>query len=140
MITPAQDKTAIKAILDTDPYIQGAGFTPDNIKKTKYGTDTLNSNAPDNQIFIYNGTPENPNNRIQKGVVYKIAVAGKRRDQTVVDNVAEQVLALLNDADLGRSHILELLDPPIELESDPAIYIVEAAFICYETIFNKVKT
>lgn len=140
MITPAQDKTAIKAILDTDPYIQGAGFVPENIKTTKYGTDTLNSNTQDFQMFIYNGTPENPNNRMQKGVVYKIAISGKRKSRLVVDNVSEQVIALLHDADLGRAHYLELLDPFIELESDPAIYIVEASFISYQTVYNKIKT
>lgn len=140
MITPNEDKAAIKAILDTDTYIQRAGFTPENIKTTKYGTDTLNSNTQDFKIFISMGTPENPNNWLQKGIVFNIAVVGKRTRSAVIDSVSSQIIALLSETDIGRSHILYLLDPPIELESDPSIYIVETAFICYETIFNKIKT
>lgn len=139
MITPNEDKTAIKAILDTDSYIQRAGFSADKIKTTKYGTDTLNNASSDFQIFIYLGTPENPNIYNQKGVVFNIAVTGRRSLSTVVDSVISQVIALLVEADIGRGHILHLLDPPIELESDPAIYIVETSFICYSTIYNKVK-
>lgn len=140
MITPNEDKQAIKAILDTDAYIQRAGFLADKIKTTKYGTDTLNNASSDFQIFIYLGTPENPNVYNQKGIVFNIAVAGKRGRSTVVDSVVSQVIALLVEAEIGRGHILHLLDPPIELESDPAIYLVETAFICYETIYNQIKT
>lgn len=140
MITPNEDKQAIKAILDTDAYIQRAGFLADKIKTTKYGTDTLNNASSDFQIFIYLGNPENPNVYNQKGIVFNIAVAGKRSRSTVVDSVVSQVIALLVEAEIGRGHILHLLDPPIELESDPAIYLVETAFICYETIYNQIKT
>ena len=140
MITPNEDKQAIKAILDTDAYIQRAGFLADKIKTTKYGTDVLNNSSSDFQIFIYLGNPENPNVYNQKGIVFNIAVAGKRSRSTVVDSVVSQVIALLVEAEIGRGHILHLLDPPIELESDPAIYLVETAFICYETIYNQIKT
>ena len=140
MITPAQDKIAIKAILDTDSYIQRAGFLAENINTSKYGTSDLNNPNDAFQIFIYLGTPENPNVYNQKGIVFNIAVAGKRSRSTVVDSVVSQVIALLVEAEIGRGHILHLLDPPIELESDPAIYLVETAFICYETIYNQIKT
>ena len=139
MITPNEDKIAIKAILDTDPYINRVGFLPDNIKTTKYGTSTLNQASDDFQIFISMGTPENPNNWLQKGMVYNISVVGKRARSTIVDSVASQIIALLSETDIGHSHILYLLDPPLELESDPAIYIVETSFVCYETIFNSLK-
>lgn len=139
MITPAEDKTAIKAILDTDPYIQRAGFKPENIKKTRYGTDTLNSSNADFQIFIYLGTPENPNIFNQKGIVFNISVVGKRQNAERIDSVVSQVIALLSETNIGRGHILLPLDPPLELESDPAIYIVETSFISYQTIYNKIK-
>lgn len=139
MITPNEDKKAIKAILDTDPYIQRAGFIPDNIRTTKYGTDTLNSNTQDFQIFISLGTPENPRAWLQRGVVFNVAVTGKRSRASVIDSVSSQVVALLSETEIVHSHILYLLDPPMELDSDPAIYIVETSFICYETIFNQIK-
>lgn len=139
MITTAQDKTSIKAILDTDPYIQEAGFTPQNIKTTKYGTNVLNNPESDFQIFIYLGKPESARTYNQKGIVYNIAVCGRRTMSSVVDSVSDQVIALLSEADIGRGHILDFLDPFMEMESDPAIYIVEASFVCYSTIYNKVK-
>lgn len=139
MITPYEDKLIIKAILDTDAYIKRAGFKADNILTSRYSTDTLNATNPDYQIFIYQGTPENPRNWIQKGIVYNVAVGGRRSLSNVVDNVTQQVIALLTERDLGRAHILYLLDPPMELNSDSGVYIVETAFVCYETIFNKIK-
>lgn len=140
MITPAQDKIAIKAILDTDSYIQRAGFLAENINTSKYGTSDLNNQNDAFQIFIYLGTPERANTPNQKGVVYNISIIGKRARQSTVDSVMEQVIALLSDADIGRGHTLIFLDAPIELASDAAIYAVETAFICYETIYNKIKT
>jgi hypothetical protein len=139
MITPYMDKDTIRAILCTDEYIQRAGFDAENIKMTKYGTDVLNTPSNELRIFIYNGTPENPNNQIQKGVVYNITVVGKRDIATKIDNVCEQIIAILDDVDLGRAHLLQLLDPPLELDSDPALYVCEIAFICYSTIYNKKK-
>lgn len=139
MIRPSDDKNAIKRILASDPYISRAGFTEENIKTTKYGTDTLNSSNPDFQIFIYLGTPENPSNSIQKGVVFNVSVTGKRDNASRVDSVMAQAIGLLNEANLGHSNIIYLLDPPMELESDPAIYMTECSFIAYETIFNKIQ-
>lgn len=139
MITPSEDKTFIKALLDTDEYIAKAEFLADNIKTTKYGTDTLNSGNQDFQIFIYLGNPENPNSWIQKGVVYNVCASGRRTLSDRVDSVMAQIIAILSEAEIGRGHILHLLDPPMELESDPAMYLVECSFICYSTIFNKRK-
>lgn len=139
MITPLEDKNAIKAIVDTDPYIQRAGFLPENIRTTRYGTEVLNSSSPNFQIYIWLGTPENPNNWIQKGIVFNVSVVGTRKRSNTVDSVVSQVIALLTERDIGRGHILYLLDPPIELESDSAVYIVETSFVCYETIFNQIK-
>lgn len=139
MIRPGDDKAAIKRILAEDPYIARAGFAEDNIKTTKYGTDTLNSSSPDFQIFIYLGSPENVSSAILKGVVFNVCVSGKRENSSRIDSVMGQVIGLLNETDVGHSNILYLLDPPIELESDPAIYMTECSFIAYETVFNKVQ-
>lgn len=139
MIRPSDDKNAIKRILASDPYISRAGFSEDNIKTTRYGTDTLNSSNPEFQIFIYLGSPEKLNNTIQRGVVFNVSVTGKRDSATRIDSVMAQVIGLLNEANLGNSNIIYLLDPPMELESDPAIYMTECSFIAYETVFTKIQ-
>lgn len=140
MISQYEDKLAIKAILDTDAYIQRAGFKPENIRTSKYGTETLNSPTNDLRIFIYNGVPESAGSHNQRGIVYNITVVGTTKEHTKVDNVYQQIMALLSETNLGRSHLLYLLDPPIQLDSDPAIYSLEGTFIVYESIYNKVKT
>lgn len=139
MITPFEDKMAIKAIFDTDNYVQRAGFKPENIRTTKYGTDVLNTPNNDFRIFIYNGASENSGSWNQRALVYNITVCGKRENAPRVDNIMQQILALLTEKNIGRAHILHLLDAPIELNSDPALYILECGFVCYESIFNRVK-
>lgn len=139
MITTYEDKIAIKAILDTDSYILEAGFKPDNILMTKYDTDVLNSNNDDLKIFIYMGTPEKTNTPNLRGVVYRIGIIGKRSVSALIDNIAQQVIALLSEKDIGRAHILYLQDTPLELDSNPAMYLVELSFISYQTIYNKIK-
>lgn len=140
MITPYEDKLAIKAILDTDDYIRGAGFKPENIKMTKYGTDVLNTPSTDLRIFIYNGYQDYRMRGNQRSMTYNIAIVGKRVDSAPkVDNISQQVIALLSETDIGRGHILYLQDPPLELESDASLYMVELSFVCYESIYNKIQ-
>ena len=148
MITPNDDKQAFKNIILKDKFIMDVVETKDNILVTKYGTDILNSVSKNIKIFIYMGTPEKSRVWQQKGMVYRVAVVGKRTNSPTVDSVAYQIVALFGDSQtdlkkgnskIGESHIPQLLDPPLELESDPALYIVETSFVCYETIFNPIK-
>ncbi len=138
-ITPYEDKMAIKAILDTDKFLLSAGFSPDMIKTTRAGTEVLNDNNSALQIFISSGTPENSNSDIVRNMVYNIRVAGKRTNAGRIDNAANQIIALLHNREIGRSHILYLLDPPLELESNAAVYVIEITFLCQATVFNKIK-
>ena len=139
-ITPHEDKKAIKAILDTDEYLLSAGFLPDMIKTTKAGSEVLNDNNSALQIFISSGTPESATSDIVRNMVYNIRVAGKMNNSGRIDNAANQIIALLHNRDIGRSHILYLLDPPLELESNAAVYVIEITFLCQATVFNKIKT
>lgn len=139
MITPYEDKIAIKAILDTDGYIQDAGFEPQKIYTKRYNPDALSSTKADLQIFIYEGLPANSGNWMQRGEVYNVCIYGETKYQNRIDNVSQQIIALLTDADLGRGHISDLYDPPMQLESDHAIYAVEVSFVVHATIFNPIK-
>ncbi len=137
-ITIYEDKKTIKAILDTDEYIQRAGFKPEMIKTTKAGTEILNDTNAMLQIFISNGTPENLGSEIAKGIVYEISVVGKRANASRIENVVSQIIALLHNKDIGRSHILYLLDPPLEMESNNSVYNVRLTFLCQSTVYNKI--
>lgn len=138
-ITLKTDKDVIKAILDTNPFIAKMGFKAENIKTTGAGSDIISASKPEFQIFISNTTPENLGSELVMGIVYSITVAGNRKQANRVDEVSEQAIALLHNRDLGRGHTLFLLDPPLELKSNPNIYIVETTFLCQSTVINVVR-
>lgn len=138
-ITIKADKDVIKALLDTDDMISDMGFSPENIKTTGAGSEIISISKPEFQIFIGMSGPENLGSSLVSGIVYSVTVTGNRKQSNRVDEVTEQVIALLNNKDIGRGHILELLDPPLELASNPNIYIVETTFLCQSTNLNVVK-
>ena len=141
-ITPLEDKMSIKAIIDTDTYLtETQKIKPENVKTTGATSDVLNGTTTDNEtkVYISNGTPENLGSDIAKGLVYNIKVVSKRTRAIAVTNTMRQIIALLNFKDIGRGHILYLLDPQIELVTDPAIYAEEVTFLCQSTVFDTVK-
>ncbi len=139
MITVQKDKEVIRSLLVSDNFITRNGFSPENITTTRYGTDIVNAGNASNQIHISSGQPEKSNSDVVKNLVYVVTVSGERADSDQLDEVVEQVIAILDRRDIGRGHILYLLDPPMELASDPALYIQEVTFLCQSTNFNVIK-
>ena len=137
-ITPRRDKDAIQSILDNDAFIERAGFKSENIRTTGASSDIINTKDPEFQIFIESGSPEG-GSEITKNLVYVITVSGKRANSQRIDEVCEQIIALLDRKELGAGHYLYLLDAPMELASDPAVYLVETTFLCQCTNFNVVR-
>lgn len=141
-ITTIEDKMAIKAIIDTDNYLaETQKIKPENVKTTGATSDILNGTTNDSEtkVYISSGTPENLNSEIAMGLVYDIKVVSKRTRAVAVSNTMRQIIALLNRRDIGRGHILYLLDPQIELVTDTAIYAEEVTFLCQSTVFDTVK-
>lgn len=143
-ITPEKDKTIIKAILDTDPYlIDYLEFSPQEIYKVPATDELLGTNDDKNklkqQIFIFNADPEKTINTLIHGIVYEIDVSVPYRKSGTADNAMEQILALLDRREICHLHRLKLLDPPRVLPSSTALYQVSVRFVCYVSKFNKIK-
>lgn len=139
MISPSQDKDAIRNIIKNDNYIKRAGFKAEDIKTTGASPDIISSTNPELQIFISTGEPEKSGESdLIKNLTYDISVSGKRNSSGKIDRVAEQIVALLSSKEIREGNILYLLDTPAEMHSNPAIYIVEMTFLCQCTIYNKI--
>lgn len=140
-----KDKRAIKAILDTDPYlIDFLGFNPNDIYTVR-ATDGLlgltdNRNVIRPQIFIFNTEPERTVNPLVHGLVYEVDVSGSNQDSGTTDLAIEQIIALLDGRELSNNHILEILDSPTELSSETSLYQIGARFVTYVSKINHIKT
>lgn len=138
-ITPATDKIAIQSILSTDPYMRDfLGFVSQEYYRVK-ATDAILDDKQKKQIFIYNTTPETTINPIIYGMVYEIDVSVPYANNGTADLAMEQIIALLNGVAISHTHRLELLDPPMVLSSDTALYQIGVRFVCYDSLYNKKK-
>lgn len=135
-ITIATDKIAIQSVLQTDPYLKEyLGFQSSEYYKVRATDEILgltdNKNQLKQQIFIYNITPEDTINPLIKGIIYEIDVSVPYAKSGTADLAIEQIMALLDGLEIANVHELELLDPPMVLSSDTALYQIGVRFICY---------
>lgn len=135
-ITTNADKMDIFKIISSDPYINSLGYTPDNIYRFKYSWDLITDNTK--QIFIYNTTPENNPITIAKRVIFQIEISAPFANYNDVDLAGEQIMALLDGAELtSEKHRLYLYAPPLVLTAPPNFYQIGIRFATNETTFNK---
>lgn len=139
MITPNEDKLEIKKILRKDSYIRRTKITEKDIKTTGASADVVNLSQITSQIFISMGKPEGGSSELVKNSTYDVMVTGSRDDSNKTDSIVSQIIALLEGRNIGNGHRLYLLNEPMELSSNPNIYIVEMTFLCQGTVFNRIK-
>lgn len=138
-ITPATDKIAIQSILSTDPYlIEYLNFSPKEIYRVSV-TDKILEDENRQQIFIFNSFPEKTINPIIHGVIYEIDVSVPYAKNGTADLAIEQIIALLNGAEISNTHRLELVESPTVLSSETSLYQVGVRFACYSSTYNKIK-
>ena len=137
-ITPATDKIAIQSVLKIDPYLTDyLGFEPKEIYTAKATDALLDENKQ--QIFVYNSNPETTINPIVMGLTYEVHVSTPRGKSGTADLAIEQIIALLHNLEISKTHKLELLDGPVVLSSDTSLYQIGVRFVVYATIYNKKK-
>lgn len=145
-VTPWSDKYAIQAILRTDPYlIEELEFDPKEMYLFRATDDILLGTGQDKnklkqQIFIYNATPEPTINPIIHGIVYEVDVSVPADRNGTADLAIEQILALLQDCEISKTHKLEILDMPTILSSENSLYQIGVRFVIYETRCNQIRT
>lgn len=138
-ITIATDKIAIQSILTNDSYLtEYLGFSADEIYRVRMTDDILDDNKKQ-QIFIYNVTPQATVNPIIYGIVYEIDVSVPFALNGTADLAIEQIMALLNGAEISNTHRLEIDEPPMVLSSETSLYQVGIRVVCYATTYNNIK-
>lgn len=143
-ITILTDKIAIQAILSTDPYIiEYLEFDPKEIYRVKATDEILGlydeKNKLKQQIFIYNVDPERTINPVIHGIVYEVDVSVPYSKSGTADLAIEQVIALLDRAEIANTHRLHILDMPVVLSSETSLYQIGCRFVCYESIYTRKK-
>ncbi len=138
-ITITDDKLAIYRKLSKDPFILSLGFEPKNMERTRTTEGQLT--AETQSIFIYNIAPATSANDIIARMVYQIDVICPNQKYNTTDKCVEQIISLLDGADLGNMHKMHLLQAPQSISTSvPTLYGVGIRFVVNETRFNKVKT
>lgn len=135
-VTPMQDKTAIQAILSTDPYLtEYLGFSPKEIYRVKATDELLGTNDAKNklkqQIYIYNTQAEETVNPLIYGIVYEVDVSVPYAKNGTADLAIEQIIALLDGREILNVHELEVIDMPTVLSSETSLYQIGVRFVCY---------
>lgn len=139
-VKTATDKIVIQSVLSTDPYMKDyLLFSPGEYYRVK-ATDEIIGDGKKQQIFIYNTSPELTVNPLIVGLVYEIDISAPYAKNGTVDNAADQIVALLDGLEIATNRQLELLDPPMVLQSDTALYQVGIRFICYVSRITPKKT
>lgn len=143
-VTPLNDKIAIQSILTVDDYItEYLAFDPEEIYTVKATDEILGLSDKDTQlkqqIFIFNSTPEPTVNPLIHGIVYEIDVSVPWTNQGNADLAIEQILALLDGTEISNTHKLEILEMPVVLPSETALYQVGCRFVCYVSKITKKK-
>lgn len=140
-----KEKRAIKAILDTDPYlIEYLGFDPNDIYTVRSTDELLGLTNQRNklrpQIFIYNAQPEATVNPLIYGIVYEVDVSVSNSDSGTADLAMDQIVALLDRREILNTSQLELLDPPTVLSSETSLYQIGVRFVTYVSKINQIQT
>lgn len=139
-LTPLADKNKIQDIILADPYILSLGYNIDNV----YQTDTTTADVQkDNyQIFIFNApSRKNYANEKTMEVIIQIDVVAPESESYVADYCVEQIIALLQDKDIGNGSRLETdaqsLSVPHRVNG---FYTISARFSYCVSKYNKIKT
>lgn len=134
------DKTAIQAILRTDPYLLDyLNFDPNEIYTVKATDALLTQDENKQQIFIYNNYPEPTVNPLVWGIVYEILVSTPTEKSGTADLAIEQIQALLNGTKITNTSTLEILDMPVVMTSETSLYQIAMRFVTYNSTLNKPK-
>ncbi len=135
-LTTFEDMREIKTILETDEYLLAVGFIPEEIYLYDMIDEeiTLTTQA----IFIKADTDFDAS-EISTRVVYEILVAANTKKIGTVSNACDQILALLQNRDIGNLHVLNLKRAPKKLTSPAGTLLYSMQFYCEATLFNPIR-
>lgn len=139
-IQPSEDKGKIRQRIITDAYILSLGFS---------NGDTYNTNTTDEklekdkmQIFIYNApSRDNYNNSKTLEMLIEVDISVPVNISSKADLCARQVIALMQDYDLGNGSLVSVIAPsPVAVACQSGFYCVGVRLSYYTSKYNEIKT
>lgn len=139
-IQPSKDKGKIRQRIISDAYILSLGFN---------NNDTYNTNTTDEklttgkmQIFIYHApSRDNYKNSATVETLVQIDVSVPVSNASKADLCAEQIIALMQDYDLGNGSLVSIVSPsPVAVVCQSGFYCVGVRLSYYTSKYNEVKT
>ena len=115
-ITPLEDKSAIKSLIDTDSFItETLKFEPRNILVYDEVDEEVTGDIK--YIFIVNyPSPPSPNGH-SGTIVYGVECITHKTIQGNALRAMQRILELLDGADIGNNHILDIYEHITQLKA-----------------------
>ena len=136
-ITPLKDKSAIKSLIDTDSFItETLKFEPRNILVYDEVDEEVTGDTK--YILIVNyPSPPSPNGH-NAVVVYGIECVTNKDIQGDALRAMQRVLEILDGADIGRNHILDIYEHITQLKA-PKGTVRYGLSVKFETPIHAIK-
>jgi hypothetical protein len=138
-ITPIQDITVIKAILEQDPYMNSIGYNSSNIYRYDQLDEEITTSTKCINIFLM-PSPYRRNQNVLVECIYGFKIISTRNNIGDVSNAASQIQALLQNREIGNNHLLELYDPPMQMSSPKGTVVYELSFMTLASIYTPFRS
>ncbi len=115
-ITPLEDKIAIKSIIDTDNFIiNELGFKPSDVIILNNADEEVTGSSK--KIYIVDYPTPSSMNGLTIRVSYGIEVMTTSSFNGTATRAIAQIMALLNNTDIGHAHTTEIYEGIAQLTS-----------------------
>jgi len=139
-IQPSKDKGIIRERILSDTYILSLGFSNNDTYNTNTTDEKLESGKK--QIFIYNApSRDNYSNSATVETLVQIDISAPVDHASKADLCAEQIIALMQDYDLGNGSLVSIVSPsPVAIACQSGFYCVGIRLSYYTSKYNEIKT
>lgn len=136
-VTPYSDRLGVIDIIAADPYINSLGFERENIFNTQYSDDALDGDKL--QMFVFAAPSLDGENDLYISPVIEVDISAPQSKASSAHKAAEQVIALLQDKEIGGHTALQLCGSG-NLPCQFGYECIGLRFRYNATIVNKVRT
>ena len=137
-VTPFSDRLTVIDIIAADPYISSIGFKRESIFNTSYTDERLEKDSF--QIFVFNASSNDGQTPIYISPVIEVDISVPQAYSSRAQLAAEQIIALLQDRQLGGHTAMELIAPsPVNLPCQFGFECIGLRFRYNATLYGNIK-
>lgn len=137
-VTPFSDRLAVIEIIAADPYISSLGFKRESIFNTSYTDERLERDSF--QIFVFNASSNDGQTPLYISPVIEVDISVPQAFSSKAQLAAEQIIALLQNRQLGGHTAMELIAPsPVNLPCQFGFECIGLRFRYNATLYGNIK-